>query len=204
MFEAIRNNKRIAQIILGILIIPFALFGIDSYFGDRLGGGEIASVGGSSISRHEFERALEEQRNRLREQLGESATTAMLNSEELRQAVLNQLIVKRALARYSGDMRLAVSSGQLQQTISGIGAFQENDRFSQQRYQMVLERQGMTPAFFEAQLSQDLLVQQLENSIGVSSLVARDSARRLLIAGLEERVVREMRFPVAPHLAGIE
>jgi len=204
MFDSIRNNKRIAQIILGVLIIPFAAFGLNSYFGDGPGAREIATVGGSPITRFEFDRALEEQRGRLREQLGEGATAAMLDSEELRQAVLDRLVIRRALALYARDMRLTVSSAQLQQAIAGIESFQENGKFSPELYRMRLERErGMSPATFEALLAQDLLVQHLAASIGGSSMVARSSARRLLFAELEERVVREMRFPVAPHLADI-
>ncbi|MCL1824817.1 MAG: SurA N-terminal domain-containing protein [Betaproteobacteria bacterium] len=204
MFEAIRNNKRIAQVILAILIVPFAAFGLDNYFGDRMGRGEIATVGGTSISRAEFENALEEQRRLLREQLGEGASTDTLGSEKLRQEVLDRLIIQRALALYYRDMRLSVTGGQLQQAIAGIEAFRENGQFSQKRYQALLSRRGMTPAGFEAQFTQDLLSQQLMDSIFGSSLVARGSAHRLLVAGLEERVVREMRFPVAPHLADIK
>ncbi|MDR2926522.1 MAG: SurA N-terminal domain-containing protein [Azoarcus sp.] len=204
MFEAIRSNKRIAQVILAVLIIPFAAFGLDAYFGDGPGGGEVATVGGSAISRNEFERALEEQRNRLRQQFGDEATPAMLNSGELSQAVLDQLVVRRALALYSKDMRLSVSGGRLQQELARIEGFQENGQFSMERYKLLLSRQGMNPAFFEEQLSQDLLIQQLMDSIGSSSPVARQTARRLLSAQLEERVVREMRFPVAPHLANIK
>ncbi|MCL2876522.1 MAG: SurA N-terminal domain-containing protein [Betaproteobacteria bacterium] len=203
MFEAIRNNKRIAQVILAVLIVPFAAFGLGSYFGDGLKSREIATVGGTSISRDEFERALEEQRSRLRERLGEGESADMLESEELRKAVLDQLIVQRALALYARDMRLSVSSEQLQQAMADIEGFQENGQFSPKRYHAWLGQARMSPAAFEAQVAQDLLIQQLAGSIGGSSLVARNSAHRLLVAELEERVVREMRFPVAPHLAGI-
>jgi len=205
MFDAIRNNKRVAQIILVFITIPFAAFGLGSYFGDGPGAREIATVGGTPIFRIEFDRELEEQRGRLREQLGEGATAAMLDSEELRQAVLDKLVTQRALALYFKDMRLTVSNEQLQQVISGIEGFQENGQFSLELYQRRLERErNMTRATFEAQLAQELLVQQLAASIGGSSMVARSSARRLLFAELEERVVREMRFPVAPHLDSIE
>ncbi|MCL2643865.1 MAG: SurA N-terminal domain-containing protein [Betaproteobacteria bacterium] len=204
MFEAIRNNKRIAQVILGVLIIPFAAFGLDSYFRDGPGSREIATVGGTPISQHEFDRALEEHKGFLRDRLGEGANSAVLNSAEVRQTVLDQLIFRRALALYARDMRLSISGGQLQHALGGIEIFQENGQFSLKRYQMwVAQQRNMTPSAFEAQFSLDLLIQQLENSIGSSSLVARDSALRLLIAEGEERVVREMRFPVAPHLASI-
>ncbi|MCL2160340.1 MAG: SurA N-terminal domain-containing protein [Betaproteobacteria bacterium] len=204
MFEAIRNNKRIAQVILALIIIPFAAFGLGSYFGDGPGAREIAKVGDTSISRIEFDRALEEARSRLRERLGEDATAAMLDSEELRQSVLDQLITRRALELYFREMRLTVSTEQLQQAIFGIEGFQENGQFSQELYQRWLHTKGLAPVAFEAQIAQDMLAQQLVISIGDSLIVAHGSARRLLAAELEERVVREMRFPVAPHLAGIE
>ena len=205
MFDLIRNNTRIVQIILGILIIPFAAFGLNAYFGDGPGGREVATVGGTPISQNEFDRTLQEQKDLLREQLGENATAAMLDSRELRQATLDRLIMQRALALYARDMRLTASSRQLQQAIAGIEGFQENGKFSPELYRMRLEQtKGMSPAAFEAQIAQKLLVQHLAASIGGSSVVARSSARRLLFAELEERVVREMRFPVAPHLANIK
>jgi len=204
MFEAIRNNKRIAQVILGILIVPFAAFGLDSYFGDRLGNREVATVGGSSIYRGEFERALEEQRESLREQLGAEAAAEVIKSGKLQQEVLNQLILERALALYAKDMRLSVSSVQLQQALSMYEAFHENGQFSLERYKTLLQRQGMTPVAFEAKVAQNLLVDQLKISITGSSLIARDTVRRLLIAEGEERMVREMRFPVQPHLSSIK
>jgi len=202
MFEAIRNNKRIAQVILGILIIPFAAFGLDSYFGGGPGEKEIATVGGTPISRDELERALRDAQARLRAQLGEGATADMLNAEELRQVVLDQLVTQRMLALYAKQMQMSISSEQLQQAVAEI--FKENGQFSPTRYRAFLIQREMSSAHFEAQFAQELLTQQLEGSISGSSLVARHSARRLLAARLEERVVREMRFPVAPYLASIE
>lgn len=203
MFEAIRNNKRIAQAILGILIVPFAFFGLDSYFGDNLKSREIATVGGSPISQNEFVRALGERQNSLQAQFGDSVATEMVKSEKLRQEVLDQLIVQRVLALYAKEVRLSVSAGHMQQELAGIEGFQENGQFSIGRYKESLRQAGKDPAAFEAQLAQELLIQQLGISISGSSLVARDSARRLLVAEGEERTVREMRFPVAPHLANI-
>ena len=204
MFEAIRSNKRIAQIILAIIIVPFAAFGLDSYFRDGPGAREIATVGGTPISRIEFDRALEEGRNRLRELLVEDVTAAMLDSEELRQSVLDQLITRRALELYFREMRLTVPAEQLLQVLFGIEGLQENGQFSQELYKRWLNAKGLDPTAFEARIAQDMLAQQLRISIENSLMVPHSSARRLLAAELEERVVREMRFPVASHLADIK
>ena len=88
MFEAVRNNKRIAQIILAILIVPFAFFGMDAYFSDSATGNEVAKVGGSAISAYDFDQALREQQDRLRANAGGQVDRALLESAELRRVVL--------------------------------------------------------------------------------------------------------------------
>jgi peptidyl-prolyl cis-trans isomerase D len=50
MFELIQKRKRIAQIVLGLLIIPFAFFGLDSYTTSMGGGDDVATVNGSPIT----------------------------------------------------------------------------------------------------------------------------------------------------------
>src|SRR5690606_33027526 len=66
MFEAVRNNKRIAQVILVLISVTFGFFGIESYLNDRGTVGEVATVGGSPISAYEFEQAIREQQDRIR------------------------------------------------------------------------------------------------------------------------------------------
>ncbi|MDR0634246.1 MAG: SurA N-terminal domain-containing protein, partial [Azoarcus sp.] len=204
MFDAIRNNKRIAQVILAAIIVPFAVFGLDQYFADAPGGMTVAVVGGTSISQTEFDRALGEEQDRLREAIGERATRSLLDSEALRQAALDKLVVRRMLALYADETRLSVSAENLKREIARIDAFQENNQFSPARYEALLRQQGMSPAMFESRFGLDLRIQQLMNAVAGSSLSARDSVRRLFAAQIEERVAREMRFPIAPHLAGIE
>ncbi len=203
MFEAIRNNKRVAQLILAILIVPFAFFGMDAYFSDSPTGSEVATVGGTAISAYEFDQALREQQDRLRASAGGQLDRALLESAELRRAVLDNLVNQRALALYAAENRFVVTPQQLQETITAVPAFQEGGRFSLQRYEAVVRAQGMTPANFEARLAQDVRVQQIVTAIGDASLVPKASAERFMNAQLEERRVRELRFPVARLAADI-
>ena len=43
MFDAVRNNKKIIQIILALIVLPFAFWGVESYVRNA-GGGLLASV----------------------------------------------------------------------------------------------------------------------------------------------------------------
>ncbi|MDR2093234.1 MAG: SurA N-terminal domain-containing protein [Azoarcus sp.] len=203
MFDAIRNNKRIAQVILAILIVPFAFFGLESYFSGVSGDTVVAQVGRSAIKRNEFDRTLSEEQERLRQAIGERATAGLLDSGELRQVVLDKLVTRRVLTLYASDARLRVSDEHLQQAIARIDVFQEDGQFSPVRYQTLLRQQG-GPAAFEAAFMQDIFAGQLTGAIADASFAAVDSTRRLLAAQLEERVVREVRFPIAPHLSKIE
>ena len=204
MFEAVRNNKRIAQIILAILIVPFAFFGMDAYFSDSATGNEVAKVGGSAISAYDFDQALREQQDRLRANAGGQVDRALLESAELRRVVLDNLINQRVLALYAAENRLVVTPQQLQETIAAVPAFQEEGSFSLQRYENLVRAQGMTPATFEARLAQDVRVQQIVAAVGDAGIVPQQSARRFLDAQLESRSVREFRLSAKALAADVK
>lgn len=204
MFEAVRNNKRIAQFILALLVIPFAFFGMDAYFTDGPGGNEIATVGGSKISVVEFDQALRDQQDRVREAMGGDVDRSLLDSDALRRSVVENLVNQRLLALFAADNHMTVMPQQLQQVIAEVPAFQTDGRFALDRYEAALRAQGMSPASFEARLAQDLRIQQIALAVGESAFVARTSAQRFLAAQLEERKVREMAFTPARFLADVK
>lgn len=204
MFDAVRNNKRIAQIILALLIVPFAFFGLDSYFTDGPGGNEVATVGGSKISMNEFDQALRDQQDRLRQSMGGQVDRAMLESEAMRRSVVENLVNQRLLAMHAADSGIIVTQQQLQQVIATVPAFQEDGRFSLERYEAAVRAQGMTPAMFEARLGQDLRIQQVALAVGQSAFTAQASVQRFLEAQLEERKVSELKFSPDAFLAQVE
>ncbi|MCV2217956.1 SurA N-terminal domain-containing protein [Thauera sp. Sel9] len=204
MFEAVRNNKRIAQIILAVLIVPFAFFGMDAYFSDAPGGNEVAVVAGTPIGALEFEQALRDQQDRLRAAAGGEVDRALLESEALRRSVLDNVINRRVLALYAADNRFSVTPQELQETIAAVPSFQEDGRFSLERYEMLLRAQGMTPAMFESRLAQDVRIQHVSLAVGDAGFAPLSSARRFLEAQLEERTVSELRLSGAGLAADLQ
>ena len=79
MFEYIQNNRRIVQIFLVLITLPFAFWGVESYVRGAGSGNEVASVGSSKISQQELQQALREQQDRLREQFGREVPAEMLD-----------------------------------------------------------------------------------------------------------------------------
>lgn len=201
MFEAVRNNKRVAQVILAVLIVPFAFFGMDAYFSDGPGRNDVATVGKTSISVNEFEQALRDQQDRLRSSMDGQVDRALLESEALRRSVLDNLVNRRVLALYAQENRFSVTAQELQETIAAVPSFHDNGQFSLQRYENLLRAQGMSPAMFEARLAQDIQVQQLALPLGEAAFAPGASAQRFIVAQMEERTVREMRLAAASFAA---
>ncbi|KAB2970173.1 SurA N-terminal domain-containing protein [Zoogloea sp.] len=201
MFDAVRNNKKIVQIFLLLITLPFAFWGVDSYVKNAGNGDSLASVGGSSISMNEFQQAMREQQDRLRAGMGENFNPAMLETPEARKAVLDNLINQRLLALDASKMHLTVADQQLRQTIAEIPAFQDNGQFSLPRYEAVLKAQGMTQAVFESRVRSDLALKQVLGAVAEGVMVSGNSVGQVYSVQFEERVVSEARL-AAPQYAG--
>jgi peptidyl-prolyl cis-trans isomerase D len=204
MFEAVRKNRRVAQVIVVLIALPFAFFGMESYFRDTPANTEVAQVAGQPVYAAEFQQALQEQQNRLRQTFGAQVDQALLNSEPLRRSVLDELINQKTLAHYAQENQLTIPLPALQESIAAISAFHDEKGFSMDRYTSLLRAQGMTQAHFEASMRQDLALQQVLTAVGQASIVPRKNARQLLEAQLETRQIRLARFSPDAYLDGVE
>jgi peptidyl-prolyl cis-trans isomerase D len=191
MFDLVRNNKKFIQIVLALIVLPFALWGVDSYVRSSDATNSVATVGGTPIVLGEFQQSLREQQDRLRPQLGGNANQALLDSPELRRSVLENLINQRLLALYAAKSKLSVSDEMLAGFITSVPSLQENGKFSRERYQAVVAAQGMSVEMFEARVRQDLLMQQAMMAANDAALIGNLPLSRWLQAQLEEREISE-------------
>jgi peptidyl-prolyl cis-trans isomerase D len=203
MFDAIRNNKKIVQVFLVLIALPFAFFGLESYVGSEGMGADVAKVGDFSISQQEFQQAMREQQERLRNQLGQ-VDSKMLDTPTFRQAVVDNLIDQRLLAIEAAKRRLFVTDEAVRRTIGAIEAFQQDGRFSNERYEALLSAQGMSPAGFEAQIRQDMTLQQLAGTIGQTGMMSRTVGERVLALQTEQREVQEIRLATEDYLGKVK
>lgn len=204
MFEAVRSNRIIVQVILGLIVLTFAFFGIESYLGSIGNDNSVATVGQTKIGPAEFENALRQQQDRIRQQSGGQVEISQLNTPAIREAVLEGLVSQRLLALYAAESRLSVSAHQLREVIGSIDEFKEAGQFSRARYEQVLRSQGLSEPAFEAQLRRDVAFQQITTALGTSALAAKRTAAKLLDLQLEERTVALGSLDVAQLAAGMK
>ena len=193
MLEAIRERAQgwIAKVILALVTIPFALWGIDSYF---KGGGKeppAAEVNGEHISQREFVKTIQEQK----EALG-----GRVEDKALRQLVMDQMVNTRVLSQAATKDGFAVVDPQIQAVLAGVDIFHENGKFSEARLEAWLRNRSMSRAELLAMIGQDLLMKQVQIGYGEGALAAKASADRLAALLSEQREVNEAVFDIKTYL----
>jgi peptidyl-prolyl cis-trans isomerase D len=191
MFDLVQKHKKLIQIMLAIIFLPFAFFGIDSYFRSGDGANHVATVGGQPISQQEFSMALQERQNYLQRLIGKGVDPSLLDSPELRFAVLDGIIRQRLLVNQAVRSNVLVSDEQLQQVITEQPAFQDDGKFSHARYVELLKRQNTSEIGFEATMRRDLMLQRVNGAYLGTAIVPNSVAERLLRANAQQREVSQ-------------
>jgi peptidyl-prolyl cis-trans isomerase D len=188
MFDFVHTNKKIIQIVLGIMLLPFAFWGIESY--RKSGGGDaLATVNGEKISQQEFDNALRQQQARMREMMGNKFDQAEFDTPETRHAILENMVSQRLLAIQAISSGLTATDEQLARVIAGIEAFQKDGKFDKEQYESVLRAQNMTPLVFEARVRQELGMRQLTDAYSQNGYASTTVMDNLIRLNEQQRVV---------------
>ncbi|MCP3906777.1 MAG: peptidylprolyl isomerase [Oceanicoccus sp.] len=205
MLQNIRNNSQglVAKFIIGLIIIPFALFGIDSLVG---GGGpaNVATVNGEDITLMELDQAMNLERRRLLNRMGENADPSLLTDELLRGPVLERLIQQHLLMQAASDESVVVSATAIDQAIVNMSQFQENGQFSPQLYQNILRSNGYTPSYFKQMMSDEMASSQLNAGIAGSAFVTEAELEQVASIVGQQRSFRYFILPKAKVAAQVQ
>ena len=203
MFDFVNRKKRIVQIVLLLAVLPFMFWGVQSYRSD---GSEsyVAIVDGEEIKRREFEQALRDRQAQMRRMFGGNIDAALLESYEIKDSVLEQLINQRLLFREAVGNGFTVLDSQLVNEISQIPDFQVDNKFSKQQYETMLRNAGLNPVTFESQIRQELLLKQLMDGFSENSLVSDKAASKILYLSEVQREISQKQFKPEDFLDEVE
>ena len=203
MFNFVKTRKRVIQVLLALIIIPFAFFGLESYTRSMSGSDDLAKVDGSPITQREFTEELNRQQERFRSVFGREADLSALDTPESRIALLDSLIAQRLAGVAAIRGKLLVSDEVLRDVIARTPAFQSDGRFSKQNYEALLQARGMTVAGYEAQLRYQLATGVLIRSISETAIPGRTVAARLTALEEETREVSIAKVPAEAFLSKV-
>jgi peptidyl-prolyl cis-trans isomerase D len=190
--DRIRGSRWLGYTIVGIISVPFALWGIQAYMG---GGGQTAAatVNGEEIPSRQVERLIAQQRQALNERF-DGNLPDVFSDQMLRERVLDQLISRELLEQIAAEANLQLGEQALAERIRGQSMFQRDGSFDRDLYRQILGRSGLSPSQYEARVRDGARVEQLRQAILGSSFVLASEARRLARLAGQERDVVSLRY----------
>lgn len=141
-------------ILMGLLFVALAGFGIGSFSG---GSSQVGSVGDVEITADDYFRALDNEMRAQTADSGEVVTFAQLRARGIDEQVLAGLIARAALSHEAAEMGISVGDEEVARQIQRIQAFQgTGGTFDRNTYEFVLAQQGATPREFEEDTREDI------------------------------------------------
>jgi peptidyl-prolyl cis-trans isomerase D len=204
MFDLVTRNKRLLQVVLAVLILPFAFWGVESYTRASREGNEVASVDGTPVTVREFSDELRRQQDRVRQVLGAGADPAALDTPEMRQAILDSLISQRLVTNEVTSAHIALSKDAVVKSILSAPEFQENGKFSPERYAGYLRAAGLSDEGNVARLRLEIPASQLAGAIAGSAFEPRTTSARLAAIEGEKREFAEAFIAAESFLARVK
>ncbi len=174
MLQNIRDNAHgwWTWVLVPILILLFAFWGIGNYLGGSFSQNSVASVNGEDIPLSQF---------------------LLVNHQAVDQKTIMQslqtLIDQALLTDGLAALGFAVSTDTVDQLIYQAPAFQQNGQFSDAQYQAALHNLGETTAELRASLRQTALINQFQNALISSQLpLNSEAANETAYANLSRQI----------------
>lgn len=187
MLQSIRNNTQslFAKILVGLIVVVFALWGVDAIVGSFNGPKPAATVNGQDIDELKVQRAVELRKRELYSRFGESFDPSLIDDGLLRNAALEELINRTILSSDAEDQGLTFSDQALDQMIVSAPSFQVDGKFSEDAYDAAIRSLGYTRSSFRDMARQDMVVGQIRGGLSATSFVTEREAKQ--VAKLEQQ-----------------
>lgn len=201
MFEFVRRNTRILQLILVLLILPsFVLVGMEGYSQFTDGAGTVAKVGKQKVSQQEWDNAHRNFVERQRSQRPD-LDLSLFDQPSVKQQSLDALIREYVLLMAANDQHLTVPAGRIMRIFANDPQFAALRNPDGSVNKALLEARGMSPLQLETMLRQELTVSQVLGGVQVSSHGAQLSTRAAVDALFQVRDVQWMKFEPKAYMA---
>ena len=188
MLGAIRKKSKgwVAYLIVGLITVPFALFGIQSYIGGSANS-VIAIVDGEDITVNTYYQQLNTQQRKLQQQLGSSYSAEI--DYALRQTLIDTLINEKLLENFTNSMKLVTLDEEVFSFILSNPVFQLDGVFSEDRYLQILRLNNFTPLTYELEQLKSMSLDQIKRNLNHSAFLSTVQIEQLNDLSSQQREV---------------
>ena len=196
MLQAMRNKMHgwPAVVLLGVATFAMTFFGIEGYIMSRADT-YVAKVGKHEISQQDFQDRMNQLRQQLSAEQGDSFDPDAFEKPEMKQKVLDGMIDQQLLLKANQDWGIRVPDQAIRDYIAGIPAFQINGQFDPSTYRTLLAEQRKTPDMFQDDVRASLATQALPNAIDASTIVTDAEVDHYLDLRMQRR---DLSYAVLP------
>ncbi|HTF85860.1 MAG TPA: SurA N-terminal domain-containing protein [Cellvibrio sp.] len=207
MLQSLRDNSKgvISGILIGFLVIIFAVSGSEALFNFDPATKGVVSVNGEDITEIDIARASANYKRQMAAQYGDSLPADFLSDENIRQPVIENLIQQKVLTQAAEDAGMTIGDDSINQQILSTPQFQgSNGTFDPNVYQQLLRTAGFTPANYKKALAEDALVNQLSAGVVDSSFVTPAELETIIALSFQTRDFSYAIIPAAKISENVE
>lgn len=197
MLNGLRNaaGSWVAKLLLGMLILSFAIWGISGQIFGGLGS-NVIEVGKTRVSIMEYRLAYDRQVSQLSQQFGQPITREQAQAFGVDNQVLAQLVAGAVLDEQAREMRLGLSRDRLALLTAEDPAFQgANGQFDRAQFEWVLRQIGMRPQDYLKNREQVAVRQQIVEAVSDGIAAPDTFLRAVSLYQNEDRTVEYVVLP---------
>jgi peptidyl-prolyl cis-trans isomerase D len=197
-----RDNSTgaVTKVIVGLIIVVFALFGFGSITTFLAPVPKVAVVNGENITQQAMEISVERNRRIMRSQ---NVSPADIDEDLLRQNVLQSLINRELMIQESNNLGLHFGDEQLDAEIITTPVFQVDGVFNSQQFQLVIGGAGFTPVSYKEEMRMDKEFQQLDAAIRTTAFVTSKDMKRATSLAQQKRDIAFLKIDVEKLLSDV-
>ena len=186
MISSMREYFRSLKVILVVIILAFIGTSVVYFGASTLGGSAakpnvIATVNGEEIPAERFRRAQANMIQAYERMSKQRMTPELAERLGLDQQVIGDLVADAVIVQGAEREGIRVSDDELRARIQEMREFQEDGRFSRDRYLRILRQARLDPAEFESEMRRQLIRRRMEalvkDGVKVSDAELRDAYR---------------------------
>ena len=190
-------GKAVMGVIMGGLIISFAIWGIGDIF-RGFGQNSVAKIGGTEISIEQFRNYYSEKLQQLGQRMRRPISNDQARALGFDRQLLGQLVAETTLDEQAKQMRLGLSDKDIADRITSDPAFRGvNGQFDRARFESVIRNAGFNEARFVAEQRNVMLRRQIAQTVSGDLKVPETTLKSIAQYQGEKRAIQYIALTAA-------
>lgn len=206
MLQIIRDQARgiFMWVIIALIVIPFALFGLNSYLtgSSRTNPAVVNDV---PITSAQLTRAVQTRKQLLQQRFGSNYPADLFNDSLLRKQAINDLIARELVSQFVVDAKLTASDEYVLKQLKKNERFRDSaGNFSGEMYSKALKAVGEDKARFEASIAHNVALSHLRDGVLESGFTTPYEVAMLRHLENQQRKVGFLQFSKSSYKTGTD